>query len=388
MQCRLTFDLAYDITGHSPARGYRFRVVRDDGARLKFTSILTDEVRTELIGQGIPAQGVDDLLHLFTLIQFERVLRTGAGAPPSGQASDSSANFDVTPNHFPQIVAIAKQKECRCQRSEGSDFYCSATDGDIPIPITPPICRECLVPETRWICSHLAHPVSGIEVGADGECQSSPRAMCNRNQPEILDLDQCRPGGNKCWERIVEPEIATRSRAFAPEALPEALDFLDATWRLAFGRHHLVRLRSAADTAALVAPCRTRKDFVACMSALDDIIKSMTIDDEFLSDTDKVNQNMKGDKTLNRLTACLQHNISDLGQRQSGIDAIGVLRTANRIRVALQHSGNSEELPKALASLDISPNHDFGERWTTIRTRVTEALIDIRKAVADLADLQ
>jgi hypothetical protein len=382
--------------------GYEIEAVRDGGvSSLTFSAILHDDILIELVGRGplegvsldaggrVDQQQVDRLLLLFAVAQFEKALRSGTLALATGEDVGKSVRYKVTCNDLSAIFSAALHKECSYQLAKGRDFYCSATRDNPVTRITPALCRECVVPDTKWMCSHLAHPDSGIEFGADGECVSSPNAMCNRGRPEIQKIALCRPGGHKCWERIVEPEPARRSRPFVPEALPEALDFLHATWCLAFGKkYRLLNLRRAMDTATLVAPCTTRKDFVACMSALDDIVKSMKIDDDLLAESDLGKEDIKGDKTLNRLGACLRNKISDPGQLQAGIDSVDVLRRTNQIRVALQHSGRSNELPRMLASLGLSQSDDWAERWTAIRAHVTEALVDIRKALGALADLE
>jgi hypothetical protein len=398
MAYRLAFHQISLRSNEQIDRGYEVQAVRDNGiATLRLSGILSEEMRIALIGQapfagvGLPAdteKPVDDLLLLFTVSRFERALRNGSLALAPGEEKSSALTFNVKRDDFPEIFSGSSRKECTYRLAKGRDFYCCATREEPVTRITPALCRECPVPDARWICSHLAHPASGIEFGADEECQCSPRAMCNVGRPEIERLDSCRPGGNKCWERLVEPEAAKRSRVFVPEALPEALDFLHATWCLAFGKkRRLLRLRSATDTTTLVASCNTRKDFVACMSALDDAIKSMRIDDEVLAEGDLSKDETKGDKTLNRLEACLRNKVADLGQREAGIQAVAVLRSANRIRVALQHSGRSEELPKALAALDLSSTDDWAACWTAVREHVTEALVDLRRAIAPLVEV-
>jgi len=172
---------------------------------------------------------------------------------------------------------------------------------------------------------------------------------------------------------------------FVAEALPEALDFLNTVWRLAFGKDaQLLHLRRAADAAALVSECTTRKDLAACMSALDDVLKSMQIPDELLSESDRERNEMKGDKTLNRLQASISNKVADIGPRQAAIDAVATLRYASRIRVTLQHSGRSHELPELLEAFGLSLDDDLMRMWAEIRAKVTDALIDVRKAIETL----
>jgi len=398
MAYRLAFHQISSRSNDNIDRGYEVEASRDNGlARIMLSAILAEDVRIELVGRAalegvaLPSdteRPVDDLLLLFAVVRFEHALQSGIVALAPGEERSSAWKFAVRREDSTEIFSGSLRKECAYRLSKGRDFYCSATRQDRVVRITPALCRECPLPDSRWTCAHLAHPVAGIQYGADERCVCSPRAMCNLGRPEIRQPDACRPGGNKCWERVVEAEAKTRSRAFTPEALPEALDFLHATWCLAFGKkHRLLHLRNATDIVTLVAICNTRKDFVACMSALDDVIKSMKIDDDLLAEADLSNDELKGDKTLNRLKACLKNRVVDQGQRETGLEAIAVLRGANTIRVALQHAGRSQDLPKALAELDILPTDDWTARWRAVRERVTDALVDLRKAISALADV-
>jgi hypothetical protein len=396
MRYKLRF---HEIADRSPGtnrddRGYAIDAVRlGDGKLLRFTAVLAEETRLGLIGRGglegaiSEDDQVADALLAFAVRRLGKALRSGSLPQTMGDACSEAVRYDVKSDDFPEIFSGVLAKKCSYRKRSGPDFYCLAPRGG-GTPIIPPICRECPVPDSRWICSHLAHASVGISYGADGEpVMSSPRAMCNKGRPEVQDFENCRPGQNSCWERVVESEEARSSRHFAPEALPEALDFLDATWRLAFGRkYRLLNLRSAADTATLVADCTTRKDLVACISALDDVLKCMRIADELLADADRTAEETKGDRTLNRLAACIRNKIAEPGLSQAGIEAVDVLRNANKIRVALQHSARSEELTKALAVFDLSPTDEWSQVWTAVRARVTEALIDLRKTFASPAD--
>jgi hypothetical protein len=396
MRYKLRF---HEIVDRSPGtdkddHGYAIDAVRlGDGKLLRFTVVLAEEKRLELIGRGglegaiSEDDQVADALLAFAVRRVGRALSSGSLPQSMGDSRSEAVRYDVKSDDFPEIFSGVLEKKCSYRKRSGPDFFCLAPLGG-RTPIIPPICRECPVPDSRWTCSHLAHASVGISYGADGEpVMSSPRAMCNKGRPEVRDFENCRPGQNSCWERVVESEEARSSRHFSPEALPEALDFLDATWRLVFGRkHRLLNLRSAADTATLAADCETRKDLVACVSALDDVLKCMKIADELLADADRTAEGTKGDKTLNRFEACIRYKIGEDALRQVGIDAVGALRNANRIRVALQHSGRSEELTKGLAVFDLSPTDEWPRVWIGIRTRVTEALVDLRKAFASLGD--
>jgi hypothetical protein len=163
----------------------------------------------------------------------------------------------------------------------------------------------------------------------------------------------------------------------SPLALPEALDFLDTAWRVAFGkRQALLRLRDTLSIAKLSQACTTRADFESQLSALADILKAMDIPDALLSKTREINK----DQTLTRLLDCLQTRLEG-SDYQEVERAVSTLRTVNEIRVALQHSGASRELPTSMAKLGIPYPPQWGDAWDRIRAATIEALRVIREKV-------
>lgn len=169
-------------------------------------------------------------------------------------------------------------------------------------------------------------------------------ALCDRGEPTISRPSQCCVGGHPCWERIVEPEGELPMIPSSPLALSEAFDFLDAVWRLAFGKHKsLMRLKNATDIAKLAQPCATRADFESGVSALADVLKLMTIPDDLLAEESR---RIAQEQTLKRLEACLQAHLN-ADDYPSCERAIGVLRTVNSVRAAFQHSGGMPQAPQA-----------------------------------------
>jgi hypothetical protein len=168
----------------------------------------------------------------------------------------------------------------------------------------------------------------------------------------------------------------------SPLALPEAFDYLDACWRLAFGkRQPLVRLHNLAEVAILSLPCATRDELIARLSALADLLKSMDIPDRLLPEPSSVQ-----DGSLNRLEACLKGCL-DEAEYPACERAITILRAVNKIRVSFQHSATARELPAVCAPLALPyPFPAWDETWERISATVTEALGVIREAIRRYAD--
>src|SRR5262249_8580459 len=153
------------------------------------------------------------------------------------------------------------------------------------------------------LCSHCMHP-EVIGTGARGLLQSRQLlgALCDLGRSEVSQPIRCHAGGHPCWERIVEQEVEALA---VPSALtlPEAFDFLDTCWRLAFGKKQaLLRLRNVTGTVMLSLPCATRDEFNTRLSALADMFKSMDVPDELLP---KERRQIAKDQTFSRLLACL-----------------------------------------------------------------------------------
>ena len=190
--------------------------------------------------------------------------------------------IDLRASDFPLIGELASQKTCRYQTVIDGDLFCSAADKQADAtkvadhgpralaPTSRSLCRDCELPDTDFICSHLMFPrVVGSSL-LEGTPDPKVLTFRRRLLGSFCDIDEkcvgtganCRPGGNPCWERSVFPEAYKPSIPVSPRELPTTLDFLDTTWRLAFGRP-LLKLRSAESVAGLVLPCLTAKSLLS-----------------------------------------------------------------------------------------------------------------------------
>jgi hypothetical protein len=219
-----------------------------------------------------------------------------------GSIDDSTDSLELGLKDFDLLRQMAGEKNCDYQVKESRDLFCSASfDGDSGRVAKVGLktlawtslhhCDECLMPDRDFLCSHLSHPeVELIHAVA----QRSPRsAVCARNQPNIKEPALCYPGGHECWERIVSPGVEDKPAKYASPALTQAIDFLDAIWRLRFDKNR------ATAMANLEISCSTQEDFQARLVALGDVLQAMDIPTDLVGDDP-----VRG--TLNRLKAALQ----------------------------------------------------------------------------------
>jgi hypothetical protein len=166
----------------------------------------------------------------------------------------------------------------------------------------------------------------------------------------------------------VEPEAPSPVARYTTPTLTVALDYLNTVWWLKFGADKaLLRLRSAAATAALEAGCSTRGEFD---SRLSNITNALNLLDVPVGVLPKDN----GTGTLKRLGAC-QRDVLDATEMERTDRALRTLEAINEIRVAFQHSAARQNLARAFNVLGIpSPRPGWGECWDIVRARTADAL--------------
>ncbi len=298
----------------------------------------------------------------------------------------------------PVLEFVAAQKECVYQIREARDLFCVATNakfdstavvspgGKTQAPTSKALCRACDLPDTDILCSLLTHPIVGV-----ADVTSSPNvpqgatattppstirkrmlygAMCDEGRKELVRGVNCRPGGNACWRRIVEPEQPSAVPHYTAPGLTQSLDYLDAIWRLKFGaRNNLIRIRSASATAALETNCSSREEFRSRLSDLADVLKLLNVPDALLS-----GEEIPPDQTFRRLASCLK-SILDSEEMERVDRALKTLGAVNEARVALQHSATRANLARAFNTLGIPlPQPGWGECWDIVRAQAARAL--------------
>jgi hypothetical protein len=167
---------------------------------------------------------------------------------------------------------------------------------------------------------------------------------------------------------------ATDATPVPPLALVDALDHLNAEWRLRTGRR-LLGPHRLARPAQLSQPVTSAAEFEAACSALDDLLKQM-------QPQPQPAQNNEG--SLSQLERRLgQLMATDDAER--AIEAVGVLRRLNTLRIAQQHSGSQPYLRQQAARRELgladTPG-DWSADWQRLQHALLHALRVLRETLA------
>lgn len=298
-----------------------------------------------------------------------------------GSIDDSTESLELELSDFDLLRQIASEKNCDYQVKESRDLFCSASFDDDPGRLAKVglktlawtsrhHCDECLMPDRDFLCSHLSHPK--VELTPAVALRSPRSAVCARNQPNIKNPASCYPGGHECWEWILSPGVDDRPAKYASPALTQAIDLLDAVWRLRFGKSRaLVKLSSATAMANLEMNCLTQEQFQARLVALGDVFQAMDIPPDLVDDKQVVG-------TLNRLKAAIQKTLQDDADRQLALDAIDVLHAAIALRRTAAHGGAKTRVESLNAqqklAINYYPHASWSDTWDQLRARIAGTL--------------
>ena len=394
---RITLTGAKLPPGQQPPFALLFRVIGyEPGSEFNYCLDL-NESQTRYYSDRCPIHPLPERARVFSyglviwaVRQIERYISIGDFPPDRRDPKPFS--FDMsTWEEITQFCESRHEKECSYQVLEGRQLFCSAViqgasaeikdiNGNRLAPTSRSNCSKCNMPDERVVCSHLIHP----KVGQVGQSWATGltlvAALCDKGADKIGDGSRCyAPGGLECWERLFEPDLPKPGRQISPYDLPTALDYLDDTWRLAFGKkQRLLKLGTVSNYASLSLPCSHIDSFKSAVSALDDTLKLMSIPDDLIPGSDRDKEEIKGDKTLNRLASCLRDKL-DADAFASADSAISTLRTLSNVRNALQHSGRANELMLKLEALGVrTPPADWGAAWDQVRVMIVDALTKLR----------
>lgn len=179
----------------------------------------------------------------------------------------------------------------------------------------------------------------------------------------------------KYLERVVEimsPPVA-RPEPLYPSSLslPEAIDYLNAIWRLHTGRP-LVRIGRAEAAAKLVLDCASADEFESRLSALCSLLDAVDVPDRSAS-------------KLIDLGAYLKAKLTEESTARA-IEAVDDLRALFDLRVWRQHTGTDDRAARGMRRLGISlPVHDWDGAWRHIQARAVAALSALREEIETLA---
>jgi hypothetical protein len=153
-------------------------------------------------------------------------------------------------------------------------------------------------------------------------------------------------------------------------SLPEAIDYLNAVWRL-HAERPLLRIGRAEAAAKLVLDCATVDEFESRLSALCSILDALDVPS---SDGHK----------LTDLDAYLQGALGESANRAS--EAIGDLRALFDLRVWRQHSGTERRAAAGMSRLGIVlPVVNWADAWQKVQGRTIVALSALREEAETLS---
>jgi hypothetical protein len=320
-------------------------------------------------------QAVDDATQWSGLRQFATA--RAAEMISSGAAFDDSVDLmiRVAGDDLAEVVALGSARDCRYKTEHDGDSYCAAASpkdetrvGNAGLrllaPTTDRLCRTCAMPPPGLLCQNMQHPrVSGLRASGGTLNRSLYEAECDLGNRGIDQPGKCVPYGNDCWEQRVAIAPRRRTETIHPLALAEAVDFLDAVYRLRF-KQHLVTYVPAATLSALAQPVDDRDDFKARASDLAAVIEAFVVDGP--------PPDVKGS------LARLERLLADEGI-EFDASAFLALRHAVNIRNAMQHPGKGKDLARHLTALGAqAPVASWPGAWASVQGSVIEALRNIR----------
>jgi hypothetical protein len=300
--------------------------------------------------------------------------------------------IEVSPDVQSEVEGMAWLKICVYQAPLPAGLVCTVTHPTtdniaetverIEGPTDRRRCRSCRLPDSDEACSALTH----VAIGHRGDAPSEiTYARCADGRSEILlpegspELCFVGPGGNRCAHRTLGP-VELAAVPMSPLSLPEALDFLDAVWRLAFNGQHLLGISAMTNAAALALPAATRSEFDDRLSSVVDIIDRMTVPAPPMPGGAKAPSGSLQRIELH-VAARLAGDPASAQRAQAGIDTI---RRVLDVRNAGQHTGAARKLPGALAALGIAYPPFWPDAWDRIKAELVRAFGVLRDEVRTL----
>lgn len=337
--------------------------------------------------------GLRDAFLRWTLKRLERELQDSDQA--TALINEKGATWKITSYDDEEIAAIVAEagpKECDYQIRSRRDLFCSSpsaedeaavylVDGRRVAATSRPTCAACNLPSTSWLCSHFLHPgVTGMGAMGGWYGRQITNAMCDLGHVDLINQEPslCRTGGRDCWQRVVMNVQHEPRAALSPLSLPEALDFLDAVWRLAHRSEHLLGQVATSHAAGLALPAGNRDDFKSRVNDLTDTLDNLRVP----AARSASGSSPPREATLGRLKAYLE---GEFGADEAAIarvgQAIDTLRKINDVRNALQHSRAAPKLPLAFVALGLPYPPDWPAAWDGVRAIAVDALIALRDEV-------
>jgi hypothetical protein len=174
-------------------------------------------------------------------------------------------------------------------------------------------------------------------------------------------------------ERVIDvyaPPIAA-SEPLHPSSLslPEAIDYLNAVWRVHHSGSPLIRLGRVEVAAKLALDCATAEEFESRLSALTNVLDGMNVPDS-----------IEGGK-LFELKSYLSTKLSEEAAARTN-DAVDDLRAMFDLRVWRQHEGTDVRAHGGMRRLGLAlPPADWEEAWAHVQSKAVIALSALREEI-------
>jgi hypothetical protein len=307
-------------------------------------------------------------LATYALPRIEAGLLDGAFA----KFMDGQFVHILTPEEARRLAALLNEKQCRYLRHGDDDFcragYDSTKADTVPIGTTAHVCRLCDMPDSRIACSMLHHVTTWPKPGGI----QPTGALCAAGKKENPNAGECRPGGNECWHRVVEPHAREDIVPLSPLTLHESIGYLDAVWRDAFQKKPLLSGNLLPAGGTLGTPCRSAEEFKEKVKALVDVFDAFDVPGS--------------GGTLQRMITYLKAWSVAQGALPDDFapveKAINVLQQVTRLRANFEHSdararSDFEQAQRALGIRLPAVSHT--EEWDRLVAHVTDMLRVVRE---------
>jgi len=152
-------------------------------------------------------------------------------------------------------------------------------------------------------------------------------------------------------------------------SLPEAIDYLNAVWRVHHSDGPLIRLGRAEVAAKLALDCATAEEFESRLSALTSVLDGMNVPDS-----------TEGGKLFELKSYLSSRLPEDAAVRTD--DAVDDLRAVFDLRVWRQHEGTDARARRGMQRLSLAlPPADWGEAWAHVQSKAVIALSALREEI-------
>jgi len=281
-------------------------------------------------------------------------------------------DISLNPDLFEAGMDEYSRKGCKFQTKTLAGLICEAafSGDDLQGWTSQPLCDECEIPDSRFLCAHLSHPESYSSASSKSRMMSD--AMCEKKQdPE--KTGGCNPGGKACWEFVFEfPKEVQKIPADLPERVADEIDFLNLVFREVHGSRILdiLVVRSISD---LHGSCSTKQQFIFKVQVVADLIDKLTIPENQLKEKPGENEGR-----LDIIERFLSESYPG-----SSTTLVSGLRDIRRVRHGFPaHSGTEKKLAAALENLDIPyPIDDYQKAWEKILWTFYAKLKELRLVV-------